>query len=156
MIKTTTLALLAFRFLRSNRRTSMVTALSQIPVHVSLWVGRITKKSREWKARIPEMLIFFRIALGPSLICLALASRRGLPLAVCIALAIISDVLDGMFAKRWHVDTEDHYRWYSRADLCFYGCLFIVALLWHPAAFARRWILLAALLVAELAHHVAA
>lgn len=156
MIKTTTLALLAFRFLRSNRRASVVTALSQIPVHVSLWVSRITKKSRTWKARIPEMLIFFRIALGPSMICMALVSRHGLPVAVCIALAMISDVLDGMFAKRWHVDTEDHYRWDSRADLFFYGCVFIVALLWHPAAFAQRWILLAALLVAELAHHVAA
>ena len=156
MIKTTTLALLALRFLRSNSRRSVGMALAQVPARVTLLAKRIGNQAGSWKLRIPEMLIFFRIALGPTMICLALTSSHGVLPAVCIALAMTSDVLDGMLAQHWHVDTEDHYRWDSRADMFFYCCVLMVAVLRHPAAFERRWMLLAALLLAELAHHAAA
>ena len=156
MIKTTTLALLALRFLRSNSRRSVGIALAQVPVRVNLWIQRARGRTGSWKLRIPEMLIFFRIALGPCMICMVLSSLRGVLPAVCIGLAMISDVLDGMLAERWRVNTEDHYRWDSRADLFFYGCVLVAAVLRHPAAFERRWVVLTVLLLAELAHHCAA
>ena len=156
MIKTTTLALLALRFMRSNSRRSVLMAIAQAPARVNLWIQRARGRAGSWKVRIPEMLIFSRIALGPGMICLASASRRGVLLVACIVLAMISDVFDGILAERWHVATEDHYRWDSRADMFFYGCVLAVAVMRYPAAFERRWVVLTVLLLAELAHHCAA
>jgi CDP-diacylglycerol--glycerol-3-phosphate 3-phosphatidyltransferase len=153
MIKTATLAILAWRLLRSNRKASVGMALSQALLRMRHWAGRAADQLNLWKPYLPDVLILLRIALGPGIVFLSIFSHRGSWLVACIAVAMLSDILDGMLAQRWHVDTEDHYRWDSRADLFFYACVLLVAVTRYPGAFERRWILVACLLAAEIAQH---
>jgi len=154
MIKTTTLALLALRYLRSSRRASVSIALSQALVHARLWTKRISGGWGYWKLRLPVFLIFVRVALGPGMILFSFFSPHGALLVACIGLALLSDIFDGVLARRWHLDTETLRRWDTRADTFFYICVLLVAMLRYPAAFERRWILLAGLAVAEAMQHI--
>jgi len=65
MIKTTTLAILALRYLRSNRRASLAVALSQVLVQARMWVRRMPGEWDSWKLWLPILLISFRAVLGP-------------------------------------------------------------------------------------------
>jgi len=102
------------------------------------------------------MFVSFRAALGPGIIVVSLVWPKGWALTACIGLALLSDVLDGVLARRWHIDTENLRRWDTRADTLFYACVLVVALLRYPAAIERRWLLIAGLLTAEVATHVLA
>lgn len=151
MIKTTTLAILAWRYLRSNRRASMAVALSQVLIQARLWAKCLHWDS--WKLRLPLLFIFFRIGLGPVVIALGLLSARGLLLVGCIGLALLSDIFDGGLARLWQIDTEKIRRWDTRADTFFYACVLLTAVLRYPMAFERRWILLAGLVAVEIFQH---
>ncbi len=154
MIKTTTLALLALRYLRSNRRACVSMTLAQALVHARLWTKRMPSDWDDWKLRLPAFLVFFRVALGPGIILFGVFFPHGVVLVSCIGLALLSDIFDGGLARRWHIDTETLRRWDTRADTFFYLCVLVVAVLRYPAAFERRWILLASLAVAEAAQHI--
>jgi phosphatidylglycerophosphate synthase len=154
MLKTSALALLALRYLRSNRRATVGVALSQALVHARLWTKRVSSDWDGWKLRLPAFLIFARVALGPGMIVLSFFSPKGVLLVSCIGLALLSDVFDGWLARRWQLDTETLRRWDTRADTFFYMCVLLVAVPRYPAAFERRWILLASLAVAEITQHV--
>lgn len=100
------------------------------------------------------MLVSFRAALGPGMILASLLSRKGWLLACCIALALLSDIFDGVLARRWQVASESLRRWDTCADTLFYLCVLVVTLLHHPAAIQRREVLLAGLVTAEVVQHV--
>lgn len=151
MIKTTTLAILAWRYLRSNRRASMAVAFSQVLIQARMWAKRLHWDS--WKLRLPLLFIFLRIGLGPVVIALGLLSARGLLLVGCIGLALLSDIFDGGLARLWQIDTEKIRRWDTRADTFFYACVLLTAVLHYPMALERRWILLAGLVAVEIFQH---
>jgi phosphatidylglycerophosphate synthase len=115
-----------------------------------LWVKRWHTR---WKLRLPAMLVSFRAALGPGIILIGQRWRNGTPLTACIVMALVSDVADGVLARRWRVDTENLRRWDTRADTFFYACVLVVALLLFPGALARRWLLICGLITAEVLHH---
>ncbi len=154
MIKTTALGLLALRYLRSNRRASVSMALSQVLLGARLWTKRISGGWDRWKLKLPVFLISVRFALGPGMMVFGFFSPRGALLIACIGLALLSDIFDGVLARRWHLDTETLRRWDTRADTFFYACVLFVAMLRYPSAFERRWILLAGLGIAEAAQHI--
>ncbi|HSM86134.1 MAG TPA: CDP-alcohol phosphatidyltransferase family protein [Candidatus Limnocylindrales bacterium] len=154
MIKTTSLALLALRYMRSNRRASAAATFGQMLVRSRLLARRARSKWNHWKLRLPVLLVSFRAALGPVTILCGLLSRRGFLLTACIGLALLSDVLDGALARRWHRDTENLRRWDTRADTFFYACVLLLILLRHPSALERRWVLIAGLITAEALQHV--
>jgi len=151
MIKTTTLAILALRYLRSNRRASLAVAFSQVLVQARIWTKRLQWDS--WKLRLPLLFICFRIVLGPVVIALGLLSASGPWLVGCIGLALLSDIFDGGLARLWQVDTEKIRRWDTRADTFFYACVLLTAVLRYPMAFQRRWVLLAGLVAVEVFQH---
>ncbi len=151
MIKTTTFIVLGWRLLRSPRRGAFSAALLQGLIEARLLAKRV---HHLWKRKLPAMLVSFRAALGPAMILASLWSRKGWLLAAGIALALLSDIFDGVLARRWRIATEDLRRWDTRADTFFYACILVVILLRHPAALQRRWVLLAALVTAEVAQHV--
>jgi phosphatidylglycerophosphate synthase len=153
MINTTALALLAMRYLRSTRRASVSVALSQVLLRVPIWMKRLSSGWNDWKLRLPVFLIFVRVALGPGMILLSFFFLHSVLLVSCIGLALLTDVFDGVLARRWHLDTENLRRWDTRADTFFYLCVLVVAGLRYPAAFERRWILLASLAIAEVTQH---
>ena len=151
MIKTTTLTFLVLRYLSSNRRSAMAVAMSQVLVHSRLLARRV---HFDWKQRLPAILVSFRAALGLGLVVFNFAIHNQIVFAVCIVAALLSDVYDGVLARRWHVDTENLRRWDTRADTLFYLCVFAVAIQRYPEAFQNRWLMIAALITAEVIQHV--
>lgn len=151
MIKTTTLALLTLRICRSNRRASALVLVSQVAVETRLRARRAYDRVKLW---IPAFLISFRSALGPVMIVLNSLSQRGVVMTACVGLALLSDVFDGMLARRWHLDTVTLRRWDTRADTFFYACVLVVIWMRYPQALQQRWVLIAGLLTAEVIQHV--
>jgi phosphatidylglycerophosphate synthase len=151
MIKTTTLALLTLRICRSNRRASAFVLVSQVAVEARLRATRVYDRVKLW---IPAFLISFRSALGPVMIVLNSLSQRGVVMTACVGLALLSDVFDGMLARRWHLDTVTLRRWDTRADTFFYACVLAVIWMRYPQALQQRWVLIAGLLTAEVIQHV--
>jgi CDP-diacylglycerol--glycerol-3-phosphate 3-phosphatidyltransferase len=88
------------------------------------------------------------------MILISLVSKSGLPLTVCIAMALLSDVFDGVLARRWGVATDALRCWDTRADTLFYTCVLAVIFLRYPAAVQQRWVLIAGLITAEVLQHV--
>lgn len=151
MIKTATLVALGWRFLRSNRRPAVAVLFSQGLVWGRLQAKRVHIR---WRLGLPAMLVSFRAALGPGIIVASLLWPSGWALTTCIVLALLSDVFDGVLARRWHTDTENLRRWDTRADTLFYACVLVVVFLRYPAAAVSRWLGIAGLLTAEVATHV--
>lgn len=153
MIKTATIAILAMRYLRSNRRASLAGALSQVVLQARTWTKRMPSQWDSWKLQLPLLFISFRVVLGPAVIALGLLSAGGPMLVGCIGLALLSDIFDGVLARRWHIDTEKIRRWDTRADTLFYACVLLTAVLRYPMAFERRCVLLAGLVAVEIFQH---
>jgi len=69
-----------------------------------------------------------RAVLGPVLMMAELAGWPGLTLAWMVFTALLSDIFDGILARRWHCDTAAVRLFDSMADIVFYlGC---AAALW--------------------------
>ena len=151
MLKTTTVIVLAFRYLRSNRRPAIAMSISALLVRARLLARRVHER---WKLRLPAMLVSFRAALGPVIVLIGAKWRSGTPLAVCIIMALMSDAFDGILARRWQVDTENLRRWDTRADTFFYACVLLTILLRNPNTLVRHWILIVALIGAEIVQHL--
>jgi phosphatidylglycerophosphate synthase len=153
MITTATLMVLAWRLLRSPRRAAATAAFSRWLVEARLLAKRAHQRG---KLQLPALLVSFRAALGPGIICASQISRNGLLLVACVGLALLSDVFDGVLARRWQLDTAALRRWDTRADTFFYACVLVVVLLRRPAALEHRWPLITALIAAEIAQHLVA
>jgi phosphatidylglycerophosphate synthase len=153
MIKTATLIVLGWRFLRSPRRAATTAALSRGFEELRLLAKRVRQRG---KFRLPALLVSFRAALGPGIILASQLSKSGPLLAACVGLALLSDIFDGVLARRWQIDTENLRRWDTRADTFFYACVLVVVLMRCPAAFQQRWPLITALVAAEAAQHIVA
>jgi phosphatidylglycerophosphate synthase len=151
VIKISTLAFLTLRYLTSNRRSAIVAGMSAALVHSRLLARRA---HCNWTLRLPALLVSFRAALGLGLVAANSAIHHQITFAVCILAALLSDVYDGVLARRWHIDTENLRRWDTRADTLFYLCVFVVAAMLYPAAFQNRWVMIAALITAEVVQHV--
>lgn len=151
MIKTSTVTFLVFRYLSSNRRSAMAVGMSQVLVHSRLLARRAYSN---WKHRLPGILVSFRAALGLGLVAFNFAIHNNIIFAVAIVAAMLSDIYDGVLARRWKIDTENLRRWDTRADTLFYLCVFVVAVLRYPEAFQNRWLIIAALITAETIQHV--
>ena len=154
MIKTTSLALLAIRILRSNRRTSAAVWLEQVVSWSRAQARRVRDNWQSRRNRLPDLLISFRVALGPVMIVLSYLSTRGLVMTCCIGLALLSDVFDGYLARRWNLATVRLRRRDTRADTFFYSCVAAVILLHYPDVLSKRWLLIAGLATAEVVQHV--
>ena len=151
MLKTTTVIVLAFRYLRSNRRPAIAMSISALLVRARLLARRAHER---WKLRLPAMLVSFRAALGPVVVLIAARWRSGTPLAVCIVMALASDAFDGFLARRWQIDTENLRRWDTRADTFFYACVLLAIVLRDPQIIVRHWIVLVALVGSEIGQHL--
>ena len=77
------------------------------------------------KNRTPYLLILFRLLLGPTLIFLSL--KFGNPvrfeLVFLIVLGFLSDIFDGIIARKLSVSSEKMRRIDSQVDLVFWICV---------------------------------
>jgi phosphatidylglycerophosphate synthase len=74
------------------------------------------------KRYIPWMMAAVRAVLGPVLIAGTACSWNGVTLAGIVVAALVSDIYDGVLARRWHCDTAGVRLFDSMADTVFYLC----------------------------------
>lgn len=74
------------------------------------------------KQHIPWMMASARAALGPVLIAGSACSWNGITLAGIVVGALVSDIYDGVLARRWGCDTAGVRLFDSMADTFFYLC----------------------------------
>ena len=78
---------------------------------------------------IPLALTLLRACLAPVVVALALWSPSALGFAICIVVAFLSDVFDGVIARRLGIATPNLRRLDSIADTIFY--LGVAFAIWH-------------------------
>lgn len=106
--------------------------------------------SRLAKERIPWLMAATRAALGPVLILGERARWNGIAPAALIVTALLSDIFDGVLARRWKCDTAAVRTFDSMADIVFYiGCA-IALWMRHPAVVHTLAAPIAAVLGLEL------
>jgi phosphatidylglycerophosphate synthase len=84
-------------------------------------------------ARIPLLLTASRAALAPVLLLLAWCYPSPTAFGVCLILAFLSDVFDGILARRLNVATPGLRRLDSIADSTFYVAALLAAWHLHPS-----------------------
>jgi CDP-diacylglycerol--glycerol-3-phosphate 3-phosphatidyltransferase len=98
---------------------------------------------------IPWLMAAGRATLGPILIAGAACGWSGFSLAAMVVTALVSDIFDGILARRWQCDTPAVRLFDSIADTVFYLCVGIALWLAHPAILRANLTLLLVLVAAE-------
>src|SRR5947209_4212833 len=104
--------------------------------------------------RIPWMLIAFRVLLARAILLMAGEHRQGVLMAVAIVAALLSDICDGIIARRLGVETTALRRADSVADTIFYAAAAWSAWLLAPAAIRSVAGILALLLAVEMLRYI--
>ncbi|HKD91854.1 MAG TPA: CDP-alcohol phosphatidyltransferase family protein [Terriglobales bacterium] len=94
-------------------------------------------------AAVPLALTTLRLLLAPLVLLLAYRHIRGLPIALCVFAALVSDYFDGMIARRTHTVTIGLRRFDSISDSIFYVSVLIA--IWHlerAVVFRFKWLLI--------------
>ncbi|WP_191558758.1 CDP-alcohol phosphatidyltransferase family protein [Brevundimonas aurantiaca] len=104
--------------------------------------------------RLPWALVIFRLVAAPALLGLALIGpSAAITAAALLSLAVLSDILDGVIARRLDCVTPNLRHWDSRADVVFWLGAAIALLLMHPALVATLLPPALALVALETANH---
>jgi CDP-diacylglycerol--glycerol-3-phosphate 3-phosphatidyltransferase len=101
------------------------------------------------KSHLPFALTTLRLLLGPTALACALTNvPRWIYLPILVA-ATLSDIYDGILARRFGVATPALRRYDSITDVIYY--LFILVVAWRlcKPVLAQNWILIALILVSE-------
>ncbi len=103
------------------------------------------------KNKIPFALIWFRLAAGLLIILLAFTSiTTGRQWIVFLmTTGLLSDIFDGMIARRLNVSTQGMRRLDSSVDQVFWLCIMVATYKMAPDFYADNWIQIVMLLVAE-------
>lgn len=103
------------------------------------------------KQLIPWLMAAGRAALGPVIIASQLLRINGIAVAALIIIALLSDIFDGVLARRWHCDTPAIRLFDSIADTVFYLCVAIALWIGHRNLLHANAALLLTLLSMEAA-----
>ena len=98
---------------------------------------------------LPWSLVVLRLLLAPTVAGLAETRTKGVVLASIVFAALLSDIYDGVLARRWNVDTPAIRLADSLVDTVFY--LGVLAAVWlrTPQVLRRYWPMLAILILLE-------
>lgn len=88
------------------------------------------------KRHIPWLLTAGRAVLGPVLIAGEKCGWSGTALAALIVAALLSDIFDGVLARRWKCSTPGAGLFDSMADTFFYACVAAALRIGQPAVWA--------------------
>ena len=100
--------------------------------------------------RLPFVLTTLRLALAPVLLWIVRDGTAGLPYVAIILAAFVSDIFDGVIARKVGVSTAGLRRYDSRTDLIFYATAAWTVWLVHPEEVRQVAPLLAVLIALEL------
>jgi phosphatidylglycerophosphate synthase len=96
--------------------------------------------SETMQRRIPWMLVMLRAILGPAIFVAAYFVAMPAILIGLLIAGLVSDIYDGVLARRWRVVTPGLRVADSRADVFFYACIGAAIAYGHPAlAHYFRW-----------------
>ncbi len=103
---------------------------------------------------LPWVLVIFRLLCAPALVSLSLiAPQAGGAAAILLSLAVLSDIFDGVIARRLKVVTPTLRRWDGRADVIFWLGAALALWLMHPGLAAVVGPLILVLVILEIANH---
>jgi CDP-diacylglycerol--glycerol-3-phosphate 3-phosphatidyltransferase len=109
--------------------------------------------SQTMKQRIPWIMAGGRAALGPLLLAAQACRWNGIALAAMIpgmiCAALLSDIFDGVLARRWQCDTPGVRLFDSMADTVFYLCVAAALCLGQPRLWSSHVAWLIALMALE-------
>lgn len=105
-------------------------------------------------AGIPADLIALRCALGPILVLLTVGQAPAAALIAVLAAAMLSDIFDGVIARKLGVATAPLRVADSRADAWFFACAALSAWIAAPGAVLQHANLIAASLVLQAGSYV--
>lgn len=105
---------------------------------------------------VPTLLVWFRLVAGLAILGLSwrLGDGSRFLCAGLLALGVLSDIFDGVIARRIGVATEALRTFDSRVDLVFWLCVAAAVLRMHPPLFGSVWPMIAALGAMELTTHL--
>ncbi len=105
---------------------------------------------------VPWALVVFRLLAGPAIVVLCLMTPAAAPIGatVLVALGVLSDIFDGVVARRLGSVTPALRLWDSRTDVAFWLSVAIAVHLLHPAIWHTTWIMLAVLGPMEATTHL--
>ena len=83
-------------------------------------------------ANIPSILVGSRFAIAPFLLIDALDHHTGVGFVIAYIVAVLSDIFDGIIARRLNVSTPQLRQADSWADICLYVCIAISTWLVFP------------------------
>ena len=107
------------------------------------------RASRAAKLSVPWTLCLSRFLLGPLLVWLAGGPPRPWLFLALLLAGLLSDILDGLSARRLGVATVSLRVWDSRADLVFWLCTALAAYRAHPEVVLEHAGWIAALVASE-------
>ena len=102
------------------------------------------------RRQIPWAMAGIRAALGPVVIAGEACSWNGFTLAGIVITALVSDIFDGVLARRWGCDTAGVRLFDSMADTFFYVCVAIALWIGQPLVWRHNAGLLAGLVALEV------
>ena len=101
------------------------------------------------KEQIPWVMTAGRALLGPALILGESAGWNGMMMAWLAVTALVSDIFDGVLARRWQCDTAMVRLFDSMSDTFFYVCVAIALWIGQPQIWREYGILLGGVLALE-------
>ena len=104
--------------------------------------------------QIPLSLIGLRILLAPVLLLMYGFNVESVWYGVVLGVGLLSDVFDGMLARKLGIATEKLRSLDSTADTIFYVGVFLVAALKHPQLLMPFWLPLACFFLLEIGRHI--
>ena len=103
---------------------------------------------------VPWSLVFLRLVLAPGIVWVATEPWPGTALSGCVLVALLSDIYDGVIARRLGCDTPAIRVADSLVDTVFYLGVLAALYLRRPLVVHREWPLLALLLTLEGARYM--
>lgn len=106
--------------------------------------------------KVPYLLLLFRLLCGPAMIALCYFPFDGLraTLGILITLGILSDIFDGIIARKTGTSSEKLRRMDSQTDLIFWVCAGWCAWLLEPALISSHKIPIITIFVMEALTYV--
>ncbi len=102
--------------------------------------------------RLPWLLVLFRVAAGPAMITLAFGDQ-GAACAVVLSLGVLSDIFDGIIARRLGVATPALRTADSRADVAFWLSAVLAVAILRPELIPSLWPAAATIAALEIGNH---
>jgi CDP-diacylglycerol--glycerol-3-phosphate 3-phosphatidyltransferase len=103
--------------------------------------------------RVPALLIASRFVLGPLLVFLSVRGYAPVWIILVLLISMLSDIFDGVIARRLKIATAPLRVMDSRADAWFFICVGIAAWLTVPEIIRAYWIPLSTEVVLQVASY---